>query len=208
MKRRANGEGTLRKRPDGRWESTIMIGWKDDGHRRFKSFYGKTQEEAQKKVLEWKKAYPKNSILQKDYVFGEWADMWFEIHKENISPTTQEGYKYVLRTLKKHFGHRKLSEIKAYDIDTFIRMQRREGKATATLAQYKGMLYQIMHKAEANDLIQKNPARFAEKIRRHEKKSPRDAFTAEEVQILMRELPYDRTGMGIRLLLGKLSWAE
>ena len=51
-------------------------------------------------------------------------------------------------------------------------------------------------------MIQKNPARFAEKIRGHEKKSPKDAFTAEEVQILMRELPYDRIGMSIRLLLG------
>ena len=26
-KRRANGEGTLRKRKDGRWESAIMVGW-------------------------------------------------------------------------------------------------------------------------------------------------------------------------------------
>ena len=179
-----------------------MVGWKEDGRRQFKCFYGKTQEEVQKKTLEWKKTHPKNSICAKEYLFGEWADMWFEIHKDNISPTTQVGYQYTLRRLKKHFGHRKLSDIKAYDIDVFIRMLRREGMATSTLAQYKGMLYQIMHKAEANDLIQKNPARFAEKIRNREKKAPKDAFTAEEVRMLMRDLPYDRTGMSIRLLLG------
>jgi hypothetical protein len=55
VKRRANGEGTLRKRADGRWESSVMVGWKEDGRRQIKSFYGKTQEEVRKKVLEWKR---------------------------------------------------------------------------------------------------------------------------------------------------------
>lgn len=30
-KRRSNGEGTLRLRADGRWEMTIMDGFRDDG---------------------------------------------------------------------------------------------------------------------------------------------------------------------------------
>lgn len=202
VKRRANGEGTLRRRADGRWESAIMIGWKDDGRRQMKYFYGKTQEEVRKKVVEWKRTHPENRIIKKDYLFSEWADMWFEIHRRNITPTTQEGYQYTLRALKRHFGRRKLSEIRAHDIDVFLWKLRGEGKATATLAQYKGMMYQIMHKAEANDLIQKNPARFADKIRNHEVKKPKDAFTADEVRILMKDLPYDRIGRSIRLLLG------
>ena len=37
-KRRSNGEGTLRLRADGRWEMTIMDGFRDDGKRRFKTF--------------------------------------------------------------------------------------------------------------------------------------------------------------------------
>lgn len=202
VKRRANGEGTLRKRADGRWESVIMIGWKEDGRRQMKYFYGKTQEEVRKKVQEWRRLHQGNVLVQKEYCFGEWADMWFALHKENISLTTQEGYRYTLVGLKKYFGKRKLAEIKAYDIDAFLQMLRCQGKATSTLAQYKGMMYQIMHKAEANDLIQKNPVRFAEKIRDHRKKKPKDAFTAEEIRIMMRDLPRDRIGKSIRLLLG------
>ena len=201
MKRRANGEGTLRKRANGCWESVIMIGWKEDGRRQYKYFYGKTQEEVRRKVLEWKKLHSQNSICKKDYLFAEWADMWFEIHKENITLTTQESYRYTLRTLKEYFGQKKVSEIKAYDIDVFLRMLRSAGKADSTLAQYKGMIYQIMHKAEANDLIQKNPARFVDKIRSRGK-NPKEAFTAEEVKALMRNLPHDRIGMSIRILLG------
>ena len=33
-KRRYNGEGTIRKRPDGRWECTVMIGFQEDGRRK------------------------------------------------------------------------------------------------------------------------------------------------------------------------------
>lgn len=202
-KRRANGEGTLRQRKDGRWESVFMIGWKDNGRPLCKCFYGKTQAEVKQKVQAWKKTLPNNSIhAYKDYQFSEWADMWFEIHKNNISATTQEGYRYTLRALKEHFGHKKLAEIKAYDIEVFLRKLREKGRADSTLAQYKGMLYQIMHKAEANDLIHKNPARFVEKIRSTKPKQRKEVFTAEEVQTLMRELPYDRTGLSIRLLLG------
>ena len=49
-KRRSNGEGTLRLRADGRWEMTIMDGFRDDGKRRFKTFYGKTQKEVKAKA--------------------------------------------------------------------------------------------------------------------------------------------------------------
>lgn len=43
-KKRANGEGYLRKRKNGTWELTIMTGYHPDGRRKYKSFYGKTQK--------------------------------------------------------------------------------------------------------------------------------------------------------------------
>lgn len=64
------------------------------------------------------------------------------------------------------------------------------------------MLYQIFHKAEANDLVRKNPVRFAEKMRSTGPKQRKEAFTAEEVRLLMMKLPYDKMGMSIRLMLG------
>ena len=64
------------------------------------------------------------------------------------------------------------------------------------------MLYQIFNKAEANDLIRKNPVRFAEKMRKTGPVQRRECFTAEEVATLMELLPDDRMGWSIRLLLG------
>ena len=95
-------------------------------------------------------------------------------------------------------------DIKVNDIDveTMLKNLRREGRSISCLTQCRGMMYQIMNKAEANDLIRKNPVRFAEKMRYREPVKRKDAFTAEEVSILMERLPEDRIGLSIRLMLG------
>ena len=57
-------------------------------------------------------------------------------------------------------------------------------------------------KYKANDLIRKNPVCFAEKMRNREPIKRKDAFTTEQVAILMEKLPEDRMGLSIRLMLG------
>lgn len=74
---------------------------------------------------------------------------------------------------------------------------RREGHSIFYLTQCRGMMFQIMNKAEANDLIRKNAVRFAEKMCYRE-----PVKRAEEVSILMERLPDDRIGLSIRLMLG------
>lgn len=199
-RRRANGEGTLHLRPDGRWECTIMDGFKSDGRRKYKSFYGKTQAEVKKKRNEYILARDSGMLPEKEYTFYEWADIWYENHKENVKPTTQDNYRYTLRILKDGFNRRKLKDIKAYDIEQFLKKLKRDGRSDSCLTQCRGMMYQIMNKAEANDLIHKNPVRFAEKMRKGQKKR-KEAFTAEEVKILMDKLPENRIGWSIRLML-------
>ena len=66
-RRRANGEGTLHLRQDGRWECTIMDGFKSDGRRKYKSFYGKTQAEVKKKRNEYILARDSGMLPEKEY---------------------------------------------------------------------------------------------------------------------------------------------
>ena len=166
------------------------------------SFYGKTQKEVKDKAKAYQSAKAEGIEMDVVYTFEEWADMWFEIHKDNIMPTTQESYQYTLRILKANFPRKKLKDIKPIDVETMLRNLRREGRSISCLTQCRGMMYQIMNKAEANDLIRKNPVRFAEKMRYREPVKRKDAFTAEEVSILMERLPEDRIGLSIRLMLG------
>ena len=142
-KKRANGEGTLFQREDGIWISQIMIGYRADGKRDIRTFTGKTRKEVIKKREEFQRKRATGILNGEDLRFDEFGDTWFENHKDNISPTTQESYKYTLRILKDYFGRRKLSEIKAMDIEQFLKKLRKEGRSDSCLAQCRGMLYQI-----------------------------------------------------------------
>ena len=201
-KRRSNGEGTLRQRPNGLWELTLMDGFQSDGRRKYKSFYAKTQKEVKQKARAYQDAKAEGIEVDVVYYFDEWADLWFESHKDNIMPTTQENYQYTLRILKAAFPHKKIRDIKPFDIEMMLKKLRCDGRSTSCLTQCRGMMYQIMNKAEANDLIRKNPVRFAEKMRYREPVKRKDAFTAEEVSILMERLPENRIGLSVRLMLG------
>lgn len=91
-KKRANGEGSLRQRSNGTWELTIMDGFQTDGRRKYKSFYAKTQKEVKAKAKAYTDARAEGIEMDVVYCFDEWADIWFENHKDNIAPTTQENY--------------------------------------------------------------------------------------------------------------------
>ncbi len=202
MGKRCAGEGLIRKRKDGRWEARVMDGFKDDGRPNKLCFYGKNQKEVNEKLQKFQEQKAAGLDTRQNYTFGDWADIWFEGHKDNITPTTQESYGYTLKVLKDAFSNRKLSAIKAYDIEQFLKKLHKDGQSDSRVTQCRGMLYQIFNKAEANDMIRKNPVRFAEKMRHKGRKKRKEAFTAEEVARLLEKLPEDRMGYSIRLLLG------
>ena len=99
-KKRCNGEGSINKRKDGRWECSIMFGFQKDGRRRRKSFYGRTRKEALDKMHDFKQkleagliTLDERPLVQPDILFSQWADTWYEGHKDSISKTTS---KYIL----------------------------------------------------------------------------------------------------------------
>lgn len=198
-KKRAAGEGTLRKRADGRWESAVMVGYQR------KYFYGKTQKEVKEKVAQWQqmqKQRDSSGILKKEYTFIEWSNFWYENHKDDITPTTQEHYKYTLRILQDYFGKKPISEFLAYDIETFLKDTRKDGRSGSYLSACRGLLHHIFRKAAAYRLIDHNPVALADKMKSKDPVKKKESFTAEEVKLLMAKLPTDRIGVSIRLMLG------
>ena len=106
------------------------------------------------------------------------------------------------RMLKEGFYHRPLTVIRPIDIENFLKGMRRNGRSDSYISKARGMLYQIFQKAEANDLVRRNPVRLAEKMRATGTAKRKEAFTTAEVAHLMKVLPDDRMGLSIRLLLG------
>lgn len=100
-KRRANGEGSLQKRKDGRWEGRYTAGTDPvTGRAIVKNVLGKTQAEVKEKL---KKAIAESGELDIKrsgmYTVGEWMDLWYEVYaKPRIRESTAVYYKMFIDT--------------------------------------------------------------------------------------------------------------
>ena len=79
-KKRANGEGNIRKRKDGRWEGRYTAGHDPEtGKPIYKNVLGRTQAEAKMKL---KAAIEETKSLDitkaGKYTVDAWMDEWFE----------------------------------------------------------------------------------------------------------------------------------
>ena len=92
-KRRANGEGSIRKRADGRWEGRYTAGHDPEtGKAIYKNVLGKTQAEVKDKL---KKAIEETAgldvIKAEKYALGQWMDIWFENYaKVKVRPSSHQ----------------------------------------------------------------------------------------------------------------------
>ena len=79
-KRRANGEGNLRKRNDGRWEGRYTAGHDPEtGKAIYRNVLGRTQAETRAKLKQAiEEAKQVDPVKAKQYTVGEWMDVWFE----------------------------------------------------------------------------------------------------------------------------------
>ncbi len=199
--KRGNGEGSLRRKENGKWEAQIMVGYRSDGSRDIRSHTETFRKDAQAWLEEMKRKRDTGLLAGEDWQFADWADSWFENHKDNIKPTTQESYRYTLQILKDHFGRKKLSEIKTMHVEQFLKKLQKEGRSASSIAQCRGMLFQIFNKAVANDLLTKNPVAYADKMRKQPPKR-KESYTADEVRLILEHLPDNRIGWSIGILLG------
>ena len=100
-KRRANGEGNIRKRKDGRWEGRYTVGHDPEtGKAIIKNVLGKTQAEVKEKL---KKAIEENVGMDygraKNYTVGSWLEVWMENYaKIKLRPSTFKTSQGFLKT--------------------------------------------------------------------------------------------------------------
>lgn len=91
-KRRANGEGSIRKRKDGRWDGRCTAGCDPvTGKTIYKNVLGKTQAEVKAKL---KPAIEKSGSLAtttEHYTVGQWLDAWMENYaKLQVRPSSHK----------------------------------------------------------------------------------------------------------------------
>jgi len=100
-KRRANGEGSISKRKDGRWEGRYTVGYREDGRQIYKNVLAKTQTECSAKLKAAIAAAKENQLSEPApmaYTVAEWIDIWYEnFIRPNLRETTRNQYEAFIR---------------------------------------------------------------------------------------------------------------
>lgn len=151
--RRAHHEGSVRQRPDGRWEVRFTIPASDGEKARRKSYYCHTKQEAVQILRgQWDPQWnlgPNGTTL---LTVGEWLEIWLE-HKElSLKPSTLRHYKSVIRCHLKPLFRRRIYQLSLTYIEAFYREKLHGGVSPGTLLAFHKILHQALRYA-VKDLL-------------------------------------------------------
>ena len=131
-KRRANGEGNLRKRKDGRWEGRYTAGRAPEtGRVIYKNVLGKTQAEAKaklKQAIEEAKGLDTAKVGR--YTVGQWMEVWFEHYaKIKVRPSSHQTYRgYIDNHIKPNIGKVPLEKLTSLELQKFYKKLLEQGR--------------------------------------------------------------------------------
>ena len=160
MAKRANGEGNIRKRKDGRWLVTFPTGlYREDGKREYLYRYATTQAGAAEilRQLQTEKAM---GISQSSAVVkvGDWMETWIEKHKApKLTPSTLTSYRTNFRLhIKPYLGNIPLKELSTYHIQRCL--DSIDG-SYSTFVKNQNIIHGALEKAVELGMILRNPCK-------------------------------------------------
>ena len=175
-KRRANGEGNIRKRKDGRWEGRYTAGYDlESGKRIIKNVLGKTQAEVKEKL---KAAISESQKLDVSkagtYTVSSWVRTWYEVYAEpRIRPNTKAYYtNYIENHIIPGIGNISLDKLTTIQIQRFYNHLQKSGRvqrknfpelkdkslSPRVVRGVHTLLHNCLEQAVAERLILSNPA--------------------------------------------------
>ena len=158
--RRANNEGSIFQRSDGRWGGALTMGYDENGKIIRKTIYGKTQAEVAKKLSEISGRVKSNSyeLVENSDLEKLMFEYLMTFKKSTVSPRTFEGN---IRNFKlhivPHIGKMKVYEIDNYTIQKFVNILLDQGYSVDTIKKCKHLLNQFFEYSIENKWIYTNP---------------------------------------------------
>ena len=154
-KKRANGEGNIKKRENGTWEARFSV----NGKRH--SIYGKTRAEVRKKLTDTLAKIDQEQFIEKtDMTVGEWLTIWQRDYIGNVKRGTAVNYELHLRL----YILPVLSEVKLSDLKTpmiqrvYNSLINEKGLSPKTVKNAHGCLHKALSVAVKIGYIAKNPS--------------------------------------------------
>ena len=147
MGKRLNGEGTIRKRKDGRWECRLAVGSDENGKVIIKNALAKSHQEIVEKLEELRKRYHGVVVTDiREITVGEWLDRWLEEYKKPfIRIRTYDGYRYSIDLAKEKIGYIKLNRLKSEDMQKLYNDLHKSGRKNKD-PEHKGLSSAMVRK--------------------------------------------------------------
>lgn len=157
----ANGNGSIRKRPDGRWEARFTVGVDPKtGKQVQKSIYGATQKEVRQKLSQISVELDEGSYIEpRKETVAEWLDTWLETYAKNsVKSYTFDAYRRICELhLKPAFGRIKLSDLNGVQVQNCYNALLTEKKLSAkTVKNVHGILHRALDRAVKLGMIRSN----------------------------------------------------
>ncbi len=168
--KRANGEGTVRKRKDGRWEGFVTVGHKENGKPIYKSVFAKTQKELMPKLRKLIDDYKGVELTEESSMtVREWLDKWLKEYAEpKLRPSTLKSYRYECEKICEYIGDKQVKLLTTADCQRMYNKFKKSGRtknvaeigaemADSTVRRLHMMFHEAMEAAQRKRLIAINP---------------------------------------------------
>jgi integrase len=166
-KRRANHEGTIYKRQDGRWVASITL----PGGKR-KSFYGQTRQEVAQKLTVGLKARLDGVPLPSEQLkVGQYLQDWLQSTQPSIRPSTWRRYEQLLRLYAiPTLGTLPLTRLEPRHVQRLYADCLAQGLAPATVRQLHAVLRRALGQATKWGTVARNVVALVTppRVKRHE----------------------------------------
>lgn len=160
MSRRANGEGSVYLRADGRWEGAVWAPTVSGRKRRLR-VYGKTRAEAHAKLVNALKL-AQDGVPAPDHPWkvGAYLAYWLTVAKPLIAPTTHALYRGLVKNyLQPGLGTKSLTSLSVVTVQQFFNDQLAKDVSVRTVQKQRVVLSAALSQAMREELVVRNVAR-------------------------------------------------
>lgn len=164
--RAASGAGTIRQRPDGRWEARVTVGINPGtGKAIRRSIYGDTQAAVRKEMTAILREIDRGTYLTPQKItVGQWLDEWLDTYAvTKVKPLTYQSYAAVIKNhLKPAFGAVSLQSLRGSHVQKLYNEMLAKGRNAKTVINVSAVLRKSLDVAMKQGLITSNPCDAAE----------------------------------------------
>ena len=153
-KKRANGEGTIRKRSDNCWEARYSV----DGKRH--SLFAKSQKEARKMLTEVMSTIDNGEYLEEtEMSVAQWMQTWTRDFLGSVKIGTKEGYEAVVKNhIIPCLGSIRMKDLQLLTVQRFVNRLSEKGMNPKTVKNVHGILHRGLQMAVRIGYLKKNPS--------------------------------------------------